>query len=147
MRPRVVPITQETSKRVTRRVLPLAATIAATAATAAITAATAAITAATTATATAAAAATAATATATTEATTAAAAAAEATTAAALTSLFGFVHAKGTAVEHGTVELRDGFLRAFGGAHLNEREAARAAGLAIDHELHFRNFAAFGERL
>src|SRR5688500_15984574 len=83
--------------------------------------------------------ATAAVTTATTAAPPAAPAAAEAATPAAATAAaapFGLVDAKRTTVEQCTVGLGNRLLSLGIGAHGDEREAARTAGLAIHHDVH-----------
>ena len=74
-----------------------------------------------------------ATATVATAATTAAVA--TATTTAALLAFLGFVHAERTTIEVLAVHRFDGVGRLLVGAHRDEREAARAAGLAIGNEM------------
>ena len=84
------------------------------------------------------------------EATATAAAAAEAAATAAATAatrtIFGFVHAQRTPAEHGAIELRDGRLGRLVRPHGHEREAACAARLAIDHQVHVTDFAHTFER-
>jgi hypothetical protein len=120
------------------------ATAAATTAAAAVAAAaTAAATATVAAAATAAAAtvATAATAAATEAAAAAATAAAEATAPAFLTGL-GLIDAQRTTIEVGAVHGLDRRLGVLVIRHLDEREAARATRVAIEHDLHFRHLTA-----
>ena len=114
-----------------------AATTTATAATVAITAATAAFTTTTIAAATAATFVTAATAAIATTATAAAAEAAATTTAAAaaLLALLGLVDAERATVEGLAVHALDRLRGFLGGAHGDEREPARATGLAVGHEV------------
>jgi hypothetical protein len=109
----------EASAPSTRALPPISA---ATAATPAATTATAAISAATAATTPVATAATAAT-------------AATVAAAAALLALLGFVHTECPSVEGRAVHTLDGLRRFLAGTHGHEREAARAAGLAIGHEV------------
>jgi hypothetical protein len=78
----------------------------------------------------------------TTEATTTTTAAATG----AIAALLGFVHAELTTVELDAVHLRDGIFRVGIGAHHDEPEAARAAGIAVEHDLHFGDLTAVGER-
>src|SRR5688572_4697329 len=80
-------------------------------------------------------------------ATAAEAAAAAATTAAtgAGTTLFSLVDAQGTTVEVGAVHLGDRLLGALRSGHRHEGEAARAAGLAVEHELGLGHVAALRE--
>jgi hypothetical protein len=112
--------------------LPAISAAAAATATAAATTAAAAIVAATAATTTPVATAAAAT------ATTAAVAAASAATA-ALLALLGFVHTERPSVERLAVHALDGLGGFIGRAHGHEREAARAASLAIGHEVDVAN--------
>src|SRR6185369_11917714 len=97
-----------------------------------------------------AAAATAAAATTTAAAATAAAAAAVATTAATTTgaglALLGNADAERTTFEVRTVELGDRFLSVCVAAHGDEREAARTARLAVNHQLGLGHFAGLAER-
>ncbi len=88
------------------------------------------------------------TATRTTTAAAATAAEAAATTAATRTgtTLFRFVHAKGTAVEIGAVHALDRLRRVIRGRHGHERETARAARIAVEHQVHFRDLATLSER-
>ncbi|MEY2785461.1 MAG: hypothetical protein RL277_1671, partial [Planctomycetota bacterium] len=80
-----------------------------------------------------------------TEATAAAAAAAEAATAAtAGLTLLGFVHAQRAAVKSLSVPGLDGSLSIGIAAHGDEREAARAPGLAIRDNSHFTHLASVG---
>jgi hypothetical protein len=74
-----------------------------------------------------------------TAATTTAAVAATAAAAAALLALLGFVYTERTSVERLAVHALHGLGRFVGGAHGHEREAARAAGLAIGHEVDVTN--------
>src|SRR5262245_39053168 len=60
---------------------------------------------------------------------------AAAAAAAALLTLFRLVDAQVAAIEVATVHLGDRATRFFVAAHADEREAARAAGLAVEHEL------------
>ena len=79
---------------------------------------------------------------ATTEAATAATtAAAEATATAFLTGL-GFIDAQRTTIEVGAVHGLDRRLGVLVIRHLDEREAARATRVAIEHDLHFRHLTA-----
>src|SRR5262249_48940389 len=81
----------------------------------------------------------------------AAAAAATTTTAATATAtatrraVLRLVDAERAPVELGAVELADRVGRGLAGGHLDEREAARAAGLAIGHHLDVDHLAAGGE--
>src|SRR5262249_23630239 len=70
-----------------------------------------------------------------TAATATTAAAVTAAAAAALLALLGFVHTERPSIEGRAVHALDGLGRFIGGAHGHEREAARAAGLAIGHEV------------
>src|SRR5215211_6025013 len=72
-------------------------------------------------------------------ATTAAAAAAVATAAAAAASraLLRLIHAEGTTVEDGSVELLDGLGRKLGRAHGHEAEAAGLTAVAIHRNMNF----------
>jgi hypothetical protein len=85
--------------------------------------------------------ATAATAAATEAAAAAATAAAEATAPAFLTGL-GFIDAQRTTIEVGAVHGLDRRLGVLVIRHLDEREAARATRVAIEHDLHFRHLTA-----
>ena len=118
-----------------------AATTTAAAAVAAAATAAAAATVAAAATAAAATEATAAPAAATEAAAAAATAAAEATAPAFLTGL-GFVDAQRTTIEVGAVHRLDRPLGVLVIRHLDEREAARATRVAIEHDLHFRHLTA-----
>jgi len=118
-----------------------AAAEAATTAAAATEAASAAATATTTTAAEAAATATAATAEATGTAATAAKAATAAAARATAWAIFGFIDAQWASAEHGAIELRNRGLSRFVSAHRHEREATRAAGLAIHHNVYVGHFA------
>jgi hypothetical protein len=71
-------------------------------------------------------------------ATTTTAAAAKAATATAVGTLASFADCNRTTLELFAVQGLHGVLRTGVGRHLNERETARATGVAIEHELHFR---------
>jgi hypothetical protein len=108
---------------------PIAAAISATATTATTAATTAAAAATTTAAATA-------------TGTTAATAAAAATT---LGTLFSFIHAERTTVDHLAVDAFDRALRLFVRAHRHEREAARLPRGAVGHDMDVRHFTVLRE--
>jgi hypothetical protein len=79
----------------------------------------------------------------------AAATVATATAAAArtVTALLGLVDAQRATVEHLAVHLLDGLLGRLAGRHGDESKAARAAGLAVEHELDLDELAELLERL
>jgi hypothetical protein len=71
--------------------------------------------------------------------TTTAAAAAKAATATAVGTLASFANRNRTTLELFAVQRLHGVLRTGVSRHLNEREAAWATGVAIEHKLHFRH--------
>jgi hypothetical protein len=81
-------------------------------------------------------------------ATAAAAAAAEPTTAAAAAAtIFRLVGADVAAVDGLAIDPGDGVSRLLGGTHRDEREAARAAGVAVDDAAHLDDFTELRERV
>jgi hypothetical protein len=95
---------------------------------------------------TAAAAATTAAAAATTTAATRATTSATAATTTALGTLFGFIHAERTPVDHLAVDAFDRALSLFVRAHRHEREAAGLPSGAISHDMDIRHFTELRER-
>src|SRR6185503_17162487 len=75
----------------------------------------------------------------------AASAAATATAAAAARPLLGLIDGQRPAAELATVQLVDGLLGVLLAAHLDEREAAGPAGLAVHHHLGLGDGAALAE--
>src|SRR5262245_6899053 len=69
------------------------------------------------------------------------------TAAATAATLLRLVHAERTAVDGLAVDLRDRLLRLGVGAHRHEREAARATGVAIHHDVDVGDLAELREQL